>query len=99
MAVDELLIGRPGRGVVVQPRALDPRPVTFGRRVVEAQEDPLARPDDVYGLTQQAGGNGSGLASEAVEEVVIVGEVLADADRPQPTGDGASAAGEEYADE
>ena len=98
VAVEELRAGRPRRGVVVDSGPLDFGPVPLGRCVIEGQEQSL--PWDIEGSPQQSeddGGDRRGLATDAVEEVVVGSEARADPGGPPPTGSGAAALGQEDA--
>jgi hypothetical protein len=90
VAIDELGVGRPGRGIVMDTCPLDLRPVALGGRVVQGQQDAVPTGQTPQQQNQQAGGNRFGLASDGGNEVIIVAEVGADSGGPQPTGHGSS---------
>ena len=99
VAVEEFRAGRPRRGVVVDAGPLDLGPVPLGRRVIEGQQQSLPR--DIEATPQQSeddGGDRRGLATDAVEEVVVGSEASADPGGPPPTGSGATAVGQEDAE-
>src|SRR5262249_5140866 len=85
-------------GVVMRAGALDVRPVPFGGRIVQGEDQRRAlatgRELSVED-PEQRGGDRRGLASHTAEQVVITLEVPPGGAGPQPTGDGAAAAGEE----
>src|SRR3954452_2213022 len=98
MAVEELRAGRPRRGVVVDPGPLDFGAVPLRRCVIEGQQQPALRV--IEGAPQQGeddGGDRRGLATDAIEEVVVGSEAGADPGGPPPTGSGAAAVGQEDA--
>src|SRR5512144_2734127 len=97
-AVEELRAGRTRCGVVVDPGPLDLGSVPLGRCIIEGQQRSLSR--DIEGTSQQSEDDSSdrrGLATDAVEEVVVGSEARADPGGPPPTGSGATALGQEDA--
>jgi hypothetical protein len=97
MAVEELGPGRPRGGVVMLAGALDLRPIPLGGGVVDGEDQRRVRPLDRESPpedAEQGPGEGRGLATDAAEQVVIALEVAPGGAGPQPTGDGAAAAGE-----
>ena len=99
VAVEELLVGRPRGGVVVDAGPLDVRAVALGRGVVQ-RRTAAARPGRGRpGRGGAAGGEPVGVAAQGGEEVVVGGEAGADAGGAEPAGDGAAALGEEGAEE
>jgi hypothetical protein len=80
---------------VVDAGPLDVRPVALGRGVVEAQQDAIARGDDLGEAAEQQRRHEAGPAPEGAEEVVIALVVRAESGGAEPGGDGASALGEE----
>src|SRR4051812_30035073 len=98
VAVEELRAGRPRGGVVVDPGPLDLGPVPLGRRVIEGQQEPLSRAiERTPQQSEDDGGDRRGLATDAVEKVVVGSEVGPDPGGPPPTGGGATAVGPEDA--
>src|SRR5512135_277408 len=98
VAVEELRAGRPRCGVVVDPGPLDVGSVPLGRRVIEGQQQSLSW--DIERTPQQSeddGGDRRGLATDAVEEVVVGAEASADPGGPPPTGSSATALSQEDA--
>src|SRR5262249_19490020 len=98
MAVEELGPGRPRGGVVVLAGALDLRPIPLGGGVVDGEDQRRVRPRDREPLpedAEQGPGEGRCLATDAAQEVVIALEVATGAAAAEPTGDGATTAGEE----
>ena len=98
VAVDVLLAGGPGRGVVVDAGALDAGAVALRRRVVQGEQPMLAGVQPTQHEAQQPASQEVGLASDGAQQIVIKAEVSADAGGAEPGGGGASAAGEEDAD-
>ncbi len=97
--VEELLVGRSGGGVVMDAGPLDVRPVALGGRVVQRQQQPLARIDQRHRPAEQQRGDILDVASEAAEEVIIASVIVAESAAAQPTGDRSPALGEEHARE
>src|SRR5207253_8165045 len=94
MAVEELLVGRTRRRVVVDPGPLDLRPRAWRRRVVQAEQEAFAGHQDAHSQAQQQRGHYAGPWPQAAEEVIILAEVGAQAGRAQPAGHGAPTPGE-----
>src|SRR5262249_38280117 len=97
VAVDELLAGRPGGGVVVGAGAFDAGAVAGGGAVVLGQQQAArARQAGADGLP---GGQGHllGAAADGVDGVVGGAERVGDAGGAEPGGGGAPAVGEEDA--
>lgn len=67
------------------------------RRIVDDQEHSVGQRQPLHQDGQKLGGDRFGIASDALQEVIIVGVVGPDADGPQPGGDGPSTAGEQHA--
>src|SRR5262249_4239602 len=102
VAVDELLAGRGGGGGVVDAGALRTRPGAGRRRVVDAEQQPVAfglRQQRPAGPAQQPRGAAVGAAAGGPEGVVGGAELVGDAGGAEPGGDGAAAAGEEGAEQ
>ena len=97
MAVEELLVGRTRRRVVVDPGPLDLRPRAWRRRVVQAEQEAFAGHQDAHSQAQQQRGHYAGPWPQAAEEVIILAEVGAQAGRAQPAGHGAPTPGEQHA--
>src|SRR5262249_10604260 len=100
VAVDELLAGRAGAGVVVDTGALHARAVAGGGGVVEREQQGGAggqRQQRRQGAAQQAEGEVLGAAAGGPEGAVGAAEVGGDAGGAEPRGNGASATGEEGA--
>ena len=95
VAVEILLVGRTGRGIVMDVGPFDLRPVTLGRRVVDDRQQPIGQRQGPQHQNQQPRGDRFALASEAGQEVIIVREVGADAGGSQPRRDGATPVGKE----
>ena len=102
VAVDVLLPGRAGAGVVVDAGALDAGAVARRGRVVEGKEQVVAwgaAHQRLQGATQQAVGQGVGASAGGPEGVVGRAEGVADSRGAEPGGDGASAAREQGAEQ
>src|SRR5579875_241901 len=98
-AVKELLSARSRRGVVVQAGVLDVAAVTFGRAVVDGEQQWPVGGEPAQGVAEQQAGAKVGLASQNGQEVVVSGEARADVGSVEPTGNGASSLGKEGAQE
>ncbi len=98
VAVEKLRPGWAWGGVVMLAGTLDLGPVPLGGRVVDGEDQRrtrlLAR-EPLHQDAKQGAGNGWGLATDAAEQVVITLVVAPHGAAAEPTGDGASAAGEE----
>jgi len=102
MAVDELLSGGAGRRVVMEAGALDAGAVARRGRIVDGEEQVVAR-----GLTherqedaaEQAVGQFGGASAGGPEGVVGRAEGVADSGGAEPGGDGASATREQGAEQ
>ncbi len=100
VAVEELLMGRPRGGVVVQAGALDAGAVALGGRVVQGQQPARAGVDGAVEVAEQQGSAGGDLAAaEGAEQRVGAAEFVGDAGGAEPGGGGASAVGQEFAEE
>src|SRR5512135_2709193 len=78
VAVEEFRAGWPRGGVVVDPGPLDLGSVPLRRRIIEGQQHPP--PWGIEGTLQEGeddGGDRRGLATDAVEEVVVGSEARA----------------------
>ncbi len=95
MAVQEALVGRTGRRVVVQARPLDVRAVALRRGVVQGEQQRSRGGDVAEGGAEQQSREQVGAAGEGGEEVVLGGETGTDAGGAEPAGDGAATLGEE----
>src|SRR5262249_41855248 len=98
VTVQELRPGRPRGGVVMLAGALDVRPVPLGGGVGDGEEQWRALRigwEPLEEDAEQGSGDHDGLASGAAEQVVITLVIASGGAGPQPTGDGAAAAGEE----
>ncbi len=97
VAIDILLAGGSRRGVVVQSDPLDLPTVAGRRRVADGQYQ--AAVADQAGPSDQPGVDGQqlGAASDGIDGVVGGSEVIADADGSEPGGGGASACGQQDA--
>src|SRR5258708_5704111 len=91
MAIEELLLGRSGRRAVMNPGPLDVPSIALRRRVIQSQEQPVARNDHTDGDAEEHHADAFDIASEAAQEVIIESEIVAEFAAPQPTGDGLSA--------
>ncbi len=76
---------------------LDGRSITLGRCIVETEEDAFAGSDDFGDPPKQQGSDEAGLVPEGAEEIVVAFVVVAESGGTKPSGDGASALGEEEA--
>ena len=96
VAVDKLLPGRPRRRVVVDAGPLHARAVALRRRVVQAEQQTRStRPQPRQQHEEQQPRGHPGRASpHRPQQGVGRPEVVGDARGPQPTGNGAAAAGE-----
>ena len=75
----------------MQAGPLDLGTVAFCRRVIEDPQRPiLGRVELLVQQGEDDGSQGGGLAADAVEEVVIGSELVADRCGPPPTRDGAA---------
>ncbi len=99
MTIQELLIGWSRRRIVMNAGPLDVRPIPFGGRIVHGQQYPFAGDQPQQQQTQQPLGQLFGLASQGLEEVVIVGEVVGNPHGSQPGGDRPSSPGKEHPQE
>ena len=102
VAVDKFLAGRAGAGVVMDARARHAGAVAGGGRVVDGEQQVVAREpaqQRPQGTEQQAEGQGAGAAAGGPEGAIGGAEVVGDASGAEPGGDGAAAAGEEGAAE
>src|SRR5467141_4032032 len=97
MAIQKLLSGRPWRRVVMDAGALDVLAVTLSRRVVDGEEQAIARTDDLHSQPQKRAGQRFDIASEAAEEVIIALVIVSEFGGAQPTSHGASAASKKHA--
>jgi hypothetical protein len=97
VAVEEALVGRPRRGVVVDAGALDLGAVALGRRVIQGEQQRPVGVEAEQGAAEQHPGEPAGAAAQRGEEVVVGGETDADAGGAEPAGDGAPPLGEEGA--
>lgn len=90
MAVNELLVGRFRRRIVVDAGSFQARFVPLGRRVINGQESQFAgiesQPRDVH----RPSGHEIDLAADAEKEATIVLAVLAKPQRPQSSAPAAS---------
>ena len=82
MSVEEFLVGWSRRGIVVDAGAFHTRAVTFGGRVVESEEQALARAYHRQHATEQAHGDPADATTEAAKEVVMRAEVIPDVSGP-----------------
>ena len=98
-AIQELLVGRAGGRVVMNAGPLHVRPVPPGGCIVHGQQHALAADQPHQQQHPQTLGQGFGLASQGLKEVVIVGEVVADLDGPQPARDGSPPARKHHSQE
>jgi hypothetical protein len=100
MAVDEGRPGRAGGRVVVEPGALDVRPVAIGRRVVEGERQPRAAGDQRPDRREaQERGDAIGPLAGRRDGGVAGAELVAQPGRPDPGGDGPPAAGQDGPEE
>jgi len=83
----------------MNPRALDVPPVALGRRVVDSQQQALARLDHLYRPAEKLGRDAFDIAAEAAQKVIIGFEVAAEPPAAQPTGDGFAPPGKQGADQ
>src|SRR5262249_4445317 len=98
VAVDELLAGGAGAGVVVDAGALHAGAVAGGGGVVQREQQVVAggqRQQRRQDAAQQAEGEVLGAAAGGPEGGVRAAEVGGDAGGPEPAGDGAPAATQE----
>ncbi|MCY2953621.1 MAG: hypothetical protein NTU53_16825 [Planctomycetota bacterium] len=82
MSVEELGVGGPGSGVVVNTRPLDFRAIAFGGRIVDGEEPTGLVGKVVPEQEKQSRGQRLGFASHGGDEVAIVGEVAGDSRPP-----------------
>src|SRR5262249_28145771 len=96
VAVDVLRAGGAGAGGVVDATALDTGGVAGRGRVVDAPQQALGVQQRSHGRLD-AEGHVAGLATGGAGGGVVGAEVVGDAGRPEPGGDGAAAAGKQQA--
>jgi len=80
-------------------RALHVRTVPLGGRIVDRQQHARTNLQPQQDQHEQPRGQSLGLASQGLEEVIIVGEVVADPSGPQPGRHGPPAAGKQHPQE
>jgi hypothetical protein len=97
MAVQKRLIGRAGRGVVMDIGPFDFRPKSLGGRVVDHQQQTLGQGQGPQDQEHQLCCDRIGLASDRRKEIIVVLKAVADAGGSKPSGDGAPTAGEQDA--
>ena len=97
VAVQKRLVGRARCGVVMDIRPFDFWPIPLGRRVVDHQQQTLGQRQGPQNQHHQRRRDRIGLASHRRKEVIIVSKVVADPGGSKPGGDGATAAGEQNA--
>ncbi|MSQ97047.1 MAG: hypothetical protein EXR98_21175 [Gemmataceae bacterium] len=71
----------------MDPRSCDQRAVAFDRRVVDGQEQPVARLDHPHRDVAEDGYDRFDIASETAQEIIIEPEIIAEITATQPTGD------------
>ena len=97
VSIEILLVGRAGRGIVVDVCPFDLRPVPLGGGVVDDRQQPLGQGQGPQQKQKKLCSDRFGLASKGGKEVIIVGEVVANTDGAEPSGHGATPPGEENA--
>lgn len=84
---------------MVSAGGFDLGPMPLGRRVVQRQGEAFADGDALDGQIQEGQSDGLDLEPECGEEVIIGSRAARDPRGAEPTGDGASALGEDDADD
>ena len=97
VSIQILLVGRAGRGIVMDVRPFDLGPVPLGGGVVDNRQQTVGQGQDPQHEQKKLRGDRTGLASEWGEEVIIVLEIVADSGGAEPTGDGPPADSKQYA--
>jgi hypothetical protein len=95
VAIEEFLLGRSRRRVVVQASALDVATIALGGAVVDGEEQRPVGGKPVEGVAEQQAREEVGVASQGRQEIVVSREAVADVGGTEPTGDGAATFGEE----
>ena len=88
VAVQKLLIGRPGRRIVMDAGALHLGTVALGGRIVHGHEQSLVSDRMYQQQSQEPLGQRLRSAPQRLQKVIVIGKVVADADGPQPSRDG-----------
>jgi hypothetical protein len=98
--VDVALVGRPGRGMVMQAGAFDVGAVALGRRVVDAEQPERAGVDGPAQAAEEDAGEGIEVApTEGPQQGVATAELLGHVAGAKPGGGGTAAVGEQGAEE
>ena len=96
VAVDEVLLSRAGRRVVVAAGPLDARAIALGGGIVQGEEPALVRLKAVaHSAEQQRREQIDAAAADGAEQGVGAAELVADAAGPEPGSGGALAACEQ----
>jgi hypothetical protein len=97
MTIEKLLVGRTRRGIMMDARAFNLWTCTFGRSVVQCEEQHIVSRYYLGDQTHEQTGDPLRLASHSADELIELLVVPAQATRPQPTGDGAASLSEQHA--
>jgi hypothetical protein len=99
VTVKGLLMRGAGSRVVVSAGSFDAGTVAWRGRVVQRKQPPRHRRESVAQFVEEDGRTASGVLTQRTEQMVGAAEVVRDAGRPEPRGDGAAPVGQEQAQE